>query len=163
MITASDYEDKGVLTVNASTYYFDTLRPYIQKVIGTCRTDLELCRTLDKIINKVDSSSIRKEYDEIQDAFISINKVITDSHYFDTSMKSAPETEKEMIRGLIQKINDYLLIVKCEPKQEVKKPEQCNRIDYNKPENGVGENASYATHNMQALNQPNPKKRLPNY
>ena len=163
MVTSSDYVDKSMLKVNADTYYFDTLRPFMQHIIKICRTDLELCRTVDKVINTVDSLSVRKQYKKIPSAFVTLSKGITDAHYFDTVMKSAPETEKQAVREFIQKINDYLLIVKYEPDKTEETPKQKERIDYKKSKSdAVGQNASYDTHNMKSLTEPFPKKRLPN-
>ena len=169
MITESNYADverskKGVLDVDTEQYYFDTLRPYIQEMMRTCKTDQELYRTLDKVVNATDSLCARKEFKRIPEEFEVLNIAITDKNYFNGVMKKAPESEKEMVRTLISKISDFMMIIKCEPEQASKEEKIKERIDYKLSPDGSpnGENGAYYTHNMKELNKPNPKTRIPN-
>lgn len=150
---------RGLLEIDTETYYFETLRPYIQEMMRTCKTDGELYRTLDKVVNVVDSLCARREFSRIPDELSTLNKAISDRNYFNGVMKKAPEAEKEMVRQLIGKLSDFIMIIKCEPVDKASKKEIKPRLDYNSPN---GENMSYSTHNMKELNKKTEQRRIPN-
>lgn len=150
---------RGILDIDTETYYFDKLRPYIMEMMLTCKTDQELYRTLDKVVNAVDSLCARKQYKRIIDELEVLNVAINDRNYFNGPMKRAPESEKEMVRQLISKISDFMMIIKCEPDDVVVEPKPKERLDYHSPS---GENMTYATHNMKNLSKPVEKMRIPN-
>lgn len=169
MITETNYAEmerarRGVLEINTDDYYFKILRPFMQETMVVCKTDPELYRTIDKVINEVDGLCVNQDYAGIIDAFDVLNRAITDANYFNGAMKRASEAEKQQVRELIEKISDFFMIVKCE--QPVDKPEKKSRdrLDYKKSsENSPnGENMGYINHNMKKLNEPNPKQRIPN-
>ena len=150
---------RGILDIDTETYYFDNLRPYIQEMMRTCKTDGELYRTLDKVVNAVDSLCARKQFKRIPDELDVLNTAINDRNYFNGPMKRAPETEKEMVRKLSSKLSDFLMIIKCEPDDVAIEKKAKERLDYHSPS---GENMAYITHNMKNLNKPIEKMRIPN-
>lgn len=150
---------RGILDINTETYYFDTLRPYMQEMMRTCKTDGELYRTLDKVMNAVDSLCARGQFKQIPYELQVLNTAINDRNYFNGPMKRASEAEKEMVRGLTSKLSDFLMIIKCEPEDKVVEKEVKERLDYYSPN---GENMTYATHNMKELSKPVSRMRIPN-
>lgn len=150
---------RGILDINTETYYFENLRPYVQEMMRTCKTDGELYRTLDKVVNAVDSLCARKQFKKISDELDVLNIAINDRNYFNGPMKRAPESEKEMVRKLRDKLSDFLMIIKCEPDDVAVEEKTKERLDYNSP---TGENIAYSIHNMKELNKPITRERIPN-
>lgn len=150
---------KDLLDIGVQDFYFHKLRPFMQNMLLTCRTDGELIRTLEKTINASDSFCQAKKNKELAETYDVLLTGITDKSYFSTGpAHKAPEEEKNKIRELATKINDLLLIIKCDPGEPVEKETTRERIGYSPN----GENMDYAMHNMQSLNIPQPKKRIPN-
>lgn len=150
---------RGILDINTETYYFDKLRPYMQEMMRTCKADPELYRTLDKVVNAVDSLCARKQFKRILDELDVLNVAINDRNYFNGPMKRAPESEKEMVRQLISKLSDFMMIIKCEPDDVAVEKKARERLDYHSPS---GENMTYASHNMKELSKPVERMRIPN-
>jgi hypothetical protein len=170
MITEANYAEVekarlGSLEIGAEDYYFKTLRPYMQDMMRTCKTDPELYRTLDKVINATDGLCTHKKYQEIIDELAVLQKVITDVSYFNNgAIKRASEEEKNKVRDLISKVSDFIMIIKCEPPYTPTETKTRERLDYqpaydNSPN---GENMGYREHNMKNLTKPIPQKRIPN-
>lgn len=162
-ITNTSYEEmerekKGLLEIDVQNFYFNKLRPHMKDMLLKCKTDIELDRTIEKVINASDSFCQAKNYEELSNSFGILETAITDANYFNGVMKKAPEAEKEMVRDLIAKISDFRMILKCEPAPEVTKEEPKERLDYSPN----GENMSFDTHNMKKLNEPVQKQRIPN-
>ncbi len=157
-------ESKGYLEVSAYDFYFNKVRPFMQDMLLKCKTDGELIRTLEKVINAADSFCIEKDYNSMMESFNVLERAITDRNYFNGVMRKAPEAEREMVRELIGKISDLRMIVKCEPPYQPKEPKERERLNYKAPTGNspIGENEDYLTHNMKTLNEPNPKQRIPN-
>lgn len=150
---------KDLLDVGVQEFYFDKLRPYMQDMLLTCRTDGELTRTLEKVVNASDSFCQAKDYAQLYETYQVLLTGITDKSYFSTGpARKAPEEEKNKIRELVTKINDLFLIIKCEPVEVAEKETTRERIGYSPS----GENEDYMTHNMKSLNTPQPKNRIPN-
>lgn len=163
-ITQTDYNEleaqkKGYLEISAYDYYFNKVRPHMKDMLMKCRTDEELTRTLDKVLNAGDSFCQRKDYIMLAESFNVLETAITDKNYFNGVMKKASEEERQMVRDLISKISDLRMLIKCEVIEPKKETKIRDRIDYNSP---VGENEGYSTHNMKELSKPNPRKRIPN-
>ena len=152
------------LQISASDYYFETMRPYLNKMRMECSTDQELLRTIDKVINASDSFCQDGKYNMVADSFDVLEAAINDKNYFNGVMSKAPETEKELVRGLSAKITDLRMIIQYEPKTENEKPKIKERLSYSPPSDVSpnGENNDYSIHNMKILNEPHPKTRLPN-
>lgn len=156
-------EAKGYLEIGVDEFYFDKMRPYLQEVLMKCRTDKELMRTIEKVINAADSFCVDKNYQDFMESFNVLDKAITDKNYFNGVIKKASEEEREMIRTLISKIADLRLIVKCEPPYQKKEQQTKERLNYSSSDSSpIGENKDYLTRNMKTLNKPSPKERIPN-
>lgn len=165
----SSYEEqekkqKGYLEISAYDFYFNKVRPHMEEMTLKCRTDEELMRTLEKVINSSDSSAIRKNYEELGESFNVLNEAITDPSYFNGVMKKAPEAEKEMVRQLITLIGDLKLLIKCENPVPAEEQKARERLNYRKPTEAtpIGENEDFVNHNMKVLTEPKPKERIPN-
>lgn len=157
-------DSKGLLDISASDFYFDKVRPHMQEMLLKCKTDKELIRTIEKVVNAADSFCIQGNYPMVADSFDVLEVAIKDKSYFVGVMSKAPEAEKEMVRELIAKISDLRMIIKCEPPYVPKERQIKDRLNYEpaKGNSPVGENKDYDIHNMQKLNEPNPKPRIPN-
>lgn len=168
-ITAQAYSElqkdaKGLLDISTSDFYFDKVRPFMQEVLLKCKTDGELIRTLEKVINAADGFCNKKDYESFIESFHTLEVAITDASYFNGVMRKAPEAEKEMVRQLIEKISDLHMLVKCEEPYTPEEKKTRDRLNYEPPRgrSPIGENKDFDTHNMKTLNEPNPKKRIPN-
>jgi hypothetical protein len=168
-ITMQDYnelekESKGLLEVNTSDFYFKTVRPLMDTILLKYKTDKELIRTIEKVINAADSFCIRKDYKSFIESFETLQTVITGNNYFYGVMSKASEEEKEAIRTLISKLDDLNMIVQCEDPYTPKEKKTKDRLNYKEPDkySPIGENMDYVNHNMKILNESNPKKRIPN-
>lgn len=168
-ITESDYGDlqkqqRGLLEINTQDYYFKNIRPFMKDMLLKCKTDGELLRTIEKVINAGDTFCNDKNYVALNESFDVLEKAITDKSYFNGVMKKAPEAEKEYVRKLIEKISDLRMIIKCEPPVEPKVEKTRDRLNYKEPTefSPNGENEDYFVHNMHNLNVPHPKNRIPN-
>lgn len=165
MISQNDYNvdlrgQKDLLAINYEEYYFNKMRPFLNDMLLKCKTDHELLRTIEKAMNAADSFCIAKDLDGLRDAFETLNIAITNKNYFNSVlMQKASEEEREMVRQLIDKIQDLWLIIKCEEKPAPKEKVIKDRLDYDSPN---GENMGYSIHNMKNLTIPTPKKRIPN-
>lgn len=156
-------DSKGLLDISASEFYFEKVRPHMQEMLLKCRTDKELIRTIEKVINSADSFCVQGNYEMVATSFDTLQVVITDRNYFNGVMSKAPEAEKEMVRDLITKISDLRMIIKCEPPYEAKPKQIKDRLNYERKANSpIGENKDYDIHNMKVLNESSPKKRIPN-
>lgn len=155
---------ESLLDISAQDYYFDTMRPYLNEMLLKCRTDGELSRTIEKVINAADSFCARKDYNAVAQSFDTLETAITDKSYFNGVMKKAPEEERQMVRDLIAKISDLRMIIQCEDQQAPNEPKKRERLGYKEPSalSPNGENEDYQTHNMKVLNEPKPGKRIPN-
>ena len=157
-------ERKGYLDISAKDFYFNQVRPHMEEMTLKCRTDKELLRTIDKVINATDSFIIREDWANVAESFEVLQVGITDANYFNGVMKKAPEAEREMVRTLISKIGDLQMLIKCEKGEPVKDESKLReRLNYYKAENSpIGENEDFVVHNMTKLNEPKPKERIPN-
>ena len=168
-ITNQEYAElerntKGLLDINANDFYFEKVRPHMQSMLLRCKTDRELIRTIEKVVNAADSFCVQGNYEMVAESFDTLQTAITDKSYFAGVMSKAPEAEKEMVRELIAKISDLRMIIKCEPPYIPKDKQIKERLNY-EPGRGsspIGENKDFDTRNMKTLNVPNPKQRIPN-
>ena len=91
-ITESDYENlqkqqKGLLDIDTQGFYFDNIRPFMKDMLLTCKTDKELLRTIEKVINASDSFCNDKNYEALNESFDILDTAITDANYFNGVMK----------------------------------------------------------------------------
>lgn len=164
-------ENKSPLEINANDYWFKKLRPYMGMILGKCKTDRELIRSVEKCINAIDDKCNIKKYSEIigdeksPGVMMPLFKVISNDIYYSSSaLKYASEEEKQLIRDLRQQIEDFSLILKFEEDNNNSNQKIKERINYSSP-NGdkSGFNLDYSEHNMKNLNKiVNPKTRIPN-
>lgn len=168
-ITMQDYnelekESKGLLDINTNDFYFNTVRPLMEKITLKYKTDRELIRTLEKVINAADTFCIKKDYQNFIESFEVLQAVITSSNYFYGVMSKATEEEKQAVRDLISKLDDLSMIVQCEDPYVPEEKKTRDRLNYREPNQSspIGENMDYINHNMKILNESNPKKRIPN-
>lgn len=152
------------LDINANEYYFKNLRPYMEDMLFHCKTDGELIRSITKIINTTDSKIIVNDFDAVAEDIVPTLRVLKDDSYFVSGpLRKATEEEKQTVRKFKEKLNDFMLILKAEeriPKEESVKRE---RLNYDASiDGGIGGNADYQEHNMSKLNEPHPKKEIPN-
>ena len=157
-------DTKGLLNISASEFYFEKIRPYMQDMLLKCKTDKELIRTIEKVVNSADSFCVQGNYEMVAESFDILQKAVTDKSYFNGVMSKAPEAEKEMVRELIAKISDLRMIIKCEAPYVPEEKKIKERLNYEAPKSNspIGENKDFDTHNMKVLNEPNPKQRIPN-
>ena len=159
-IPPEEVKKEGLLEINTNQFYFEKMRPFLNDILLKCKTDGELIRTIEKVINAADSFCVKEDYINFMASFDVLEKSITDKNYFNGPMKKGTEEEKTMVRDLIQKISDLRLIVACEKPSDPKEVKTKDRLNYDT--SPIGENKDYAKHNMKTLNQPNPKQRIPN-
>lgn len=158
-------ERKGYLEISAQEFYFNQIQPFMEEITLKCKTDKELLRTIDKVMNSANSFAIRQDWLNVSESFEVLQKAITDASYFNGVMKKAPEAEREMVRKLSSKISDLQMLIKCEKTEPIKNENKAKeRLNYrtgigNSP---IGENEDFVTHNMAKLNEPKPKQRIPN-
>ena len=67
--TLSKKEKKGYLEITSQDFYFNQVRPYMEEMTLKCKTDEELLRTLDKVINAADSFVIRQNWVDLSESF----------------------------------------------------------------------------------------------
>lgn len=162
-------QTKAPLEIGASDYWFQTLRPYMENMLMTCRTDEELIRTIEKDINTIDSVIVREEYPRIigekndPGVLVPLMNVLSSPQYYTTGpLRHSTEKEKEVVRGLIEKVNDFALILQFEKVPEKQESKTRERLGYSPTGDGNGFNSDHAVRNMASLNKPNPRQRIPN-
>ena len=157
-------DNDSLLNVSAQEYYFNTMRPYLTEIYMVCKTDAELGRTVQKVMNAANTACIRKDYESLAEAFDIIEEAVTDKNYFNGVMKKASEEEKNLVRGLPEKITNLRTIIKCEPTDDVAPDQKRDRVGYREGtlSSPIGENEDFVSHNMSELNKPQPRQRIPN-
>lgn len=145
------------LNIMPENFYFDTLRPELQKVLEIIKFDPILVDTAEEVINKADGYAVRKEYNGLKTVLVPLSNVILGKSYSKTDkFIRAEEEEKALVRKLSKDIQDMLTILTCteEPaKEEEKTPRQRLNYDSTRKENIVQED--YA--------EIKQKPRIPNY
>lgn len=154
-------DNNSPFDINTEDYYFTKMRPHLKKMLDKCKTDGELIRTIDKVINASDTLCMAKKHNELSEAYYVLYAAITDKNYFNGVMSKAPEQEKELVRDLIEKIDNFQVIIKFENKPNEKKEYIKDRLNYSNSDS-LKENLDFGTHNMKVLNTPKPKSRIPN-
>jgi len=152
----------GPLQITTEDFYFNNIRPYALEVMVKCRTDKELTRTIEKVLNASDSFCQSGAYTLVSDSFDVLNTAITDPNYFNGAMRTAPEEEKELVRGLAEKISDLKMIIQFDGEKSKPEPKIKDRLNFDPDKTPWGENKDYPMHNMKTLNEPHPKQRIPN-
>lgn len=161
----------GLLEIRAKDYYYDRLRKDMVGLGLKANEDEELLRTMDEITNHVDSIFVHKdmtfeEKNEIIDQFDPLIHMVNDRYYTRKDVQRMRPESVKAIRDLMEKVGEFMTILKVEDTVEPKEEEEPKRhIPYKASPNGVinsGKNEGYDDHNMKSLNKFEEKKRLPN-
>lgn len=153
-------EQNGLLNIDAVKYYFDNLRPALIDFNTNYHTDRELNRTIIEVMNRADSAAAEKRFRDLEESYENLFSGITDRNYMISGpMRYGSDTEKQAVASLIDKFNDFSMILKYE--QPVAKEEHPirERLNYQPPNGG---NMGY---NLDDLSNRGPKPnkdRLPN-
>ena len=165
-----DTRRTSVLDITADKMYNETLRPMMQDMLIRCKTDPEVTRTLDKIMNALDGFLKENTVDSLSNANETIQPALkvlmADTYYRDGALRRASDEEVKTVKEFAQKLSDLSMLLRIEIDNHEPEPEEQpkERIDYITP-HGVGtagENNEWKTHNIKTLNEPHPAKRLPN-
>ena len=145
------------LNIMPEDFYFDTLRPTLQKVLAVIKFDPILIDTAEEVMNKADGYAVGTKYNSLKTVLTPLSNVVLGKNYYKTdSYIRADEEEKTLVRKLTKDIQDMLTILTCteEPaEKEGKAPRQRLNYDSTRKENVVQED--YA--------EVKQKPRIPNY
>lgn len=153
-------QQSGILNIDAVKYYFDNLRPALEKFNQTYHTDRELNRTIIEVMNRADSAVTAKRYHDLEESYSNLLSGVQDRSYMTIGpMRYASDEEKKAVADLIEKFNDLSVILKYEkePEQEERKIKE--RINYQPP------NGGFEGYNLDDLSNRGPKpnkERIPN-
>lgn len=158
-------QEKGKFNISAEKYWCETLRPMLDEM-SDGMTDVELSRTARKMINAVDTKIANKNgtQDILDEIMPTLSVLSADTYFIVGPLKRASEAEKEKVRTLKDKLNDFRIILKMDEKPaEQKENDIKERLNY-KPSNEdeIGSNKDFLEHNMAKLNEPSPRPRIPN-
>jgi hypothetical protein len=165
MLTQEDHikleqQQTGLLEIDANKFYFDKLRPFLQEFNKTYHTDRELNRTIVEVINKVDSALTDKRYRDVEDAYSSLLGGIQNRNYtISGPMRYGSDEEKKAVNSLIEKFNDFSVILKYEKEEDKEKPKLRDRLNYQPPNGGI------MGYNLDDLSNRGPREnreRIPN-
>ena len=131
------------LSIMPEDFYHDTLRKDFIEVLSKVKFDPILIATVEEVMNKADSSSVNKKYEQLSEDLQPLAVALLSNNYQKSdSFIRADEEEKNIVRKLMKNIQDLLMIIKCtdEPEREEKKPNR-ERFNYDtdKKENVVSE------------------------
>lgn len=153
-------QQNGVLNINAVKYYFDHLRPALQKFNKTYHTDRELNRTIVEVMNRADSAATEKRYHDLEESYANLVEGIQDKSYMTAGpMRYGSEEEKKAVVELIEKFSDLSVILKYEHEPVEEKHEIKERLNYQPPNGGI------EGYNLDDLSNRGPKpnrERIPN-
>lgn len=129
-------ERESNLTILPENYYFDTMRPYMQKCMREAKYDEVLINELELIQNRADGHASRKEYSLLAEDFDQLATVLLSpkSGYRDTyEWKQATIEERTLIEDLGDKCQQLLTIAKCtkEPEHKDGAFQARERLGYN--------------------------------
>lgn len=118
------------LELKAYDYWFDNLRPVLKNFNLNYHTDRELNRTIVEIINHMDSIIAANKYSQIPDIYAPLLEEVNDRYYFtEGPIKNGSDEEKNKVKELIEKFNDFSLILQYEKDPESEKKE-FQRLNY---------------------------------
>lgn len=153
-------QQNGLLNIDAVKYYFENLRPALEKFNKTYHTDRELNRTIVEVMNKADSAATEKRYHDLEDAYANLLSGVQDRSYMTAGpMRYGTEAEKQAVAELIEKFNDLSVILKYEHEPETEEHSVRERLNYQPPNGGI------EGYNLDDLSNRGPKEnreRIPN-
>ena len=146
----------NLLNVDAVKFYFDSLRPMLLDFNTTYHTDRELNRTIVEVMNKADSAACERRFNDLAESYENLMSCIQSKNYtISGPMRYGSDAEKKAVDDLINKINDFSLLLKYE--NEEPKPEHKikDRINYKQPSND-----GLMGYNLDDLSNRGPKPEL---
>lgn len=156
----------SLLDIGADDYWCKTLRTNINDFRANYHTDEQLSRTLDKIVNEVDGLVTNKEYNRINDSFESLITTVERSrgaYYKKGSFKDASDEEKDKLRELMSKVNDFRLILEYETTPEKEEKKIKPRINYQEPNGNMpGKNLDDFSNRLNYGAPKQTRPRIPN-
>ncbi len=153
-------QQSGVLNITAVKYYFDNLRPALEKFNKTYHTDRELNRTIVEVMNKADSAATAQRFHDLEESYASLLSGVQDRSYMTAGpMRYGSDEEKKAVVELIEKFNDLSVILKYEKEPEQAERKAKERVNYQPP------NGGFEGYNLDDLSNRGPKQnreRIPN-
>lgn len=136
-------EIENPLVIMPEKFYEDTLRKDFIEVLSKIKFDSVLVATVEETMNKADSSSFKKQYEQLALDLTPLATALLSNNYQKSDrFIRADEEEKVIVRRLTKNIQDLLTITKCtkEPKSEEKISSR-ERLNYDtsKKENVIQE------------------------
>ena len=130
------------LNIMPEEFYNNTLRKDFIEVLSKVTFDPVLINTVEETMNKADSSSVKKQYEQlIEDLTPLATALLGKTYQKSDAFIRADDEEKVIVRKLTKDIQDLLTIAKCtkEPEKEKEKPFR-ERLGYDesKKENVIG-------------------------
>ena len=114
-------ENQNPLTIMPEDFYHNTLRKDFIEVLTKVKFDPILTATIEKTMNKADSSSINKQYSQLQEDLQPLATALLGKTYQKSDdFIRADEDEKVIVRKLTKDVQDLLMIIKCTKEPEVK-------------------------------------------
>lgn len=137
-------------------FYHNTLRKDFIDTLSKVKFDPILVLTVEEVMNKADSSSVNKEYEQLTEDLQPLAiALLSDTYQKSDSFIRADEEEKIIVRRLIKNIQELLTITKC-TKSPKKKENRLNRprlnYDIEKKQNIISDSKDVITQ----------KQRIPN-
>lgn len=114
----------NLFNTDSTEEWEDHVRPFIDDVIKTCRTDDVLISTLENLLNHVDSDIMEKVNFSFR--LEPIMNVISKPTYYTGTLKNAYQEEIKKVRELHERLSVFQTMVKSEfrstPKPDEKEP-----------------------------------------
>lgn len=144
------------LEIMPEDYYYDTVRGQMVEILSKVSFDPILVDTVERTMNKADSSSTNKQYRQLEQDLYQLSIALLSKNYTRTNdFVRASEEEKKIIVKFTKDLQELLTIITCtkEPvKEEVKFKRE--RLNYDEKQK---ENIIYSKGQEEEI-----KGRLPN-
>ena len=150
------------LKMKAEDYYHKTLRPLMSTLGLYVKVDDPMLITIDEVVNRTDGNLLRMDNDSIEDMrrdFKMLIDIIDDKYYLKPHIAALEEKKKEKIRFMMDKIQEFYMILQYTKPVQAKDEKKPERINYDE-ENG--RNNDYINRNMEKLTEAREQTRLPN-
>lgn len=137
----------NLLEVTANDYWFKTLRPLLDDFNGNYHTDIDFNKTISEVINHCSAYIANEQYSEARSYYQPMMNVITSPDYLKKKMLYASQEEKEAVVEIINKFQDFELILQYEKDKTKEKPENKERLSYSPPDPS-GDKMGYNTDDL---------------
>lgn len=129
------------LSIMPEDFYHDTLRKDFIEVLAKVKFDPVLTLTVEEVMNKADSSSVNKKYEQLKEDLNPLVVALLSKNYQKSDdFIRADDEEKVIVRKLTKDVQDLITIAKCtkEPENNTEIPVR-ERLNYdeNKKENVI--------------------------